>query len=87
MIIEEALIVLKHFFIIPDDDDIDFKRRVRIANDDKCKQCPMKRVTRHFRAFHFREDISAQTFQRMTFSRTNIPRMTLSRYDINALTH
>ena len=45
MIIEEALIVLKHFFIIPDDDDIDFKRRVRIANDDKCKQCAMKRVT------------------------------------------
>ena len=43
-------------------------------------------VTRRFRALHFRADISAQTFQRTTFSRTNIPRMTLSRYDINALT-
>ena len=33
------------------------------------------------------EDIGYTTFPCVPFPRTNIPRMTLSRYDINALTH
>ena len=44
-------------------------------------------MTRHFRAFNFRADITAQTFQRTIFSRKNLQRTTLSRDYINALTH
>ncbi|CAF5187792.1 unnamed protein product, partial [Rotaria magnacalcarata] len=43
-IIEEAFSTLKKTHVIIDDYHIDFEHRVQIANDDKTKQRPIKRV-------------------------------------------
>jgi len=44
IIIEEAFTILKKPIVILDDYHIDFEHRVQIANDDKSKQRPVKRV-------------------------------------------